>query len=67
MSGYPPKRQERGIDMAKSEGIKLIANNKKAYHDYFIDENGMIGAEKNNYFIPNLSTLINGYANKNYS
>ena len=38
MSGYPPKRQERGIDMAKSEGIKLIANNKKAYHDYFIDE-----------------------------
>ena len=24
--------------MAKSEGIKLIANNKKAYHDYFIDE-----------------------------
>ena len=24
--------------MAKSEGIKLIANNKKAYHDFFIDE-----------------------------
>ncbi|MBQ9155177.1 MAG: SsrA-binding protein SmpB [Eubacterium sp.] len=24
--------------MAKSEGIKLIANNKKAYHDYFVDE-----------------------------
>ena len=24
--------------MAKSEGIRLIANNKKAYHDYFIDE-----------------------------
>ncbi len=24
--------------MAKSEGFKLIANNKKAYHDYFIDE-----------------------------
>lgn len=24
--------------MAKAEGIKLIANNKKAYHDYFIDE-----------------------------
>ena len=24
--------------MAKSEGIKLIANNKRAYHDYFIDE-----------------------------
>ena len=24
--------------MAKSEAIRLIANNKKAYHDYFIDE-----------------------------
>lgn len=24
--------------MAKSEGFKLIANNKKAYHDYFIEE-----------------------------
>lgn len=24
--------------MAKSSGFKLIANNKKAYHDYFIDE-----------------------------
>ncbi len=24
--------------MAKSDGFKLIANNKKAYHDYFIDE-----------------------------
>ena len=26
------------IVMARSEGVKLIANNKKAYHDYFIDE-----------------------------
>ena len=24
--------------MAKSSGFKLIANNKKAYHDFFIDE-----------------------------
>lgn len=24
--------------MAKSENIRLIANNKKAYHDYFIDK-----------------------------
>ena len=24
--------------MAKKSGMKLIANNKKAYHDYFIDE-----------------------------
>ena len=24
--------------MAKKEGIKLVANNKKARHDYFIEE-----------------------------
>lgn len=26
------------VDMAKEKGTKLIANNKKAYHDYFIEE-----------------------------
>ena len=24
--------------MAKKSGMKLIANNKKAYHDYFIED-----------------------------
>ena len=24
--------------MAKNEAMKLVANNKKAYHDYFIEE-----------------------------
>ena len=24
--------------MSKAEGIKLIANNKKAFHDFFIEE-----------------------------
>ena len=24
--------------MAEKESVRLIANNKKAYHDYFIDE-----------------------------
>ena len=24
--------------MAKTKGIKLIANNKKAFHDYFIED-----------------------------
>jgi SsrA-binding protein len=33
---YPWKAQEQEI-MAK-EAFKLIANNKKAYHDYFIEE-----------------------------
>ena len=29
---------KESIVMTRSEGVKLIANNKKAYHDYFIDE-----------------------------
>ena len=31
--------------MAKTDGFKLIANNKKAYHDYFIDEKYEAGIE----------------------
>ena len=31
-------RKDMITAMAKKEGIHLIANNKKAYHDYFIDE-----------------------------
>ena len=31
--------------MAKQKGIKLVANNKKAYHDYFIDEKYEAGIE----------------------
>ena len=32
-----PKWHGAGVDMAK-ESMKLVANNKKAYHDYFVDE-----------------------------
>ena len=31
--------------MAKQSGVKLIANNKKAYHDYFIEETYEAGIE----------------------
>ena len=31
--------------MAKEKGTRLIANNKKAYHDYFIDETYEAGIE----------------------
>ncbi len=31
--------------MAKDSGIKLIANNKKAYHDYFIEDTYEAGIE----------------------
>ena len=29
---------KEGSRMAKNEAMKLVANNKKAYHDYFIEE-----------------------------
>ena len=31
------KSRQNGDTMAK-ESMKLVANNKKAYHDYFVDE-----------------------------
>ncbi|MCR4653086.1 MAG: SsrA-binding protein SmpB [Eubacterium sp.] len=31
--------------MAKERGVKVVANNKKAYHDYFIDEKFECGIE----------------------
>lgn len=43
-------------------GVALTLNNfKSKSFDYFIDENGVIGANENNYFTPNLSTMINFY------
>lgn len=42
--------------------VALTLNNfKSKSYDYFIDENGVIGSEANNYFTPNLSTMINFY------
>lgn len=32
------KNERLVITMAKNEAMKLVANNKKAYHDYFIEE-----------------------------
>jgi hypothetical protein len=42
--------------------VALTLNNfKSKSNDYFIDEFGTIGSENNNYFTPNLSTMINFY------
>lgn len=42
--------------------VALTLNNfKSKSYDYFIDDNGLIGSEANNYFTPNLSTMINFY------
>lgn len=37
MSKIIPEKGD-GNEMAKEKGTKIIANNKKAYHDYFIEE-----------------------------
>lgn len=42
--------------------VALTLNNfKSKSNDFFIDENGVIGSDSNNYFTPNLSTMINFY------
>jgi len=42
--------------------VALTLNNFKSKSNYyFIDENGIIGSQSNNYFTPNLSTMINFY------
>lgn len=42
--------------------VALTLNNfKSKSYDYFIDEEGVIGSDSNDYFIPNLSTMINFY------
>ena len=43
--------------MAK-ESIKLIANNKKAYHDYFIEETTTIGYDYSGW---NATTIARPY------
>ncbi|WP_445908656.1 hypothetical protein [Yeosuana sp.] len=42
--------------------VALTLNNfKSKSNDFYIDDNGIIGVESNNYFTPNLSTMINFY------
>ena len=58
----------RNIKMFSKGGFKIntsvamtlnnFGNNSK---DYFIDESGIIGADNNDFFVPNLSTMINFY------
>lgn len=58
----------RHVKLASKGGFKIntsvaltLNNFKSKSNDYFIDEDGVIGAEPNNYFTPNLSTMINFY------
>ena len=53
--------RERGIKMGA--GIKMVANNKKAYHDYFIDDKLKPGSS---YSVPrsNRSAWVNAASRK---
>lgn len=43
-------------------GIAMTLNNfGRSSNDFFISEEGLVGSEKNDYFVPNLSTMINFY------
>lgn len=45
-----------------NSGVALTLNNyKESSKDFFIDQNGLIGATSNTNFVPNLSTMINFY------
>ncbi|WP_445384344.1 hypothetical protein ACT6NV_10170 [Robiginitalea sp. IMCC44478] len=45
-----------------NSSIALTLNNfGTKSKDYFVDEEGTIGADNNDYFVPNLSTMINFY------
>ena len=39
---FPGKRQVRDL---KNQGVKVVANNRKAYHEYYIDEKYEAGIE----------------------
>jgi len=43
-------------------GVALTLNNfGSKSQDFYVDENGVIGSDQNDYFAPNLSTMINFY------
>lgn len=58
----------RNIKIFSKGGFKIntsvamtLNNFGRNSNDYFIDESGIIGADNNDFFVPNLSTMINFY------
>ena len=58
----------RSIKLLSKGGFKIntsvamtLNNFGSKSNDFFIDENGIVGADQNDYFVPNLSTMINFY------
>lgn len=64
----PTTLKTRNITMLSKGGFKIntsiamtLNNFGSKSKDYFIDENSVIGADENDFFVPNLSTMINFY------
>ena len=60
--------KRRNVNLLSKGGFKIntslamtLNNFGKNSNDYFISEEGVIGSEANDYFMPNLSTMINFY------
>ena len=60
--------KERKLSIRSKGGFKIntsialtMNNFGKKSNDYFINAEGIVGSEANNYFVPNLSTMINFY------
>lgn len=58
----------RNIKMFSKGGFKIntsvamtLNNFGSKSNDYFIDDSGVVGADENDFFVPNLSTMINFY------
>jgi len=64
----PTVLKERNIKLFSKGGFKIntsvaltLNNFGETSNDYYIDGSGVIGAELNDFFVPNLSTMINFY------
>ena len=64
----PTTLKTRNITLFSKGGFKIntsvaltLNNFGSKSKDYFIDDNSVIGADENDYFVPNLSTMINFY------
>ena len=64
----PAILKERNIRIVSKGGFKIntsvamtLNNFGSTSNDYFIDASGALGTSKNDYFVPNLSTMINFY------
>lgn len=64
----PRELKRRNVSLVSKGGFKIntsiamtMNNFGRSSNDFYISAEGIIGAERNDYFVPNLSTMINFY------